>query len=190
MDLQHIAVKFFAEPTSSVRQEEFIPVFHTWIQNDVLTDTMIDVADYAHVPSGPGVMLICHECQYGADEGDGGLGLLCANKRMASGSTQDRFRAAFRRAINASLKLQNEKSLAGRLSFKTGSALVRISDFIHTPNTPQAFELIKADLHAAAAEIFGDGVKLEHLKEDPKSGLTIRVIAPASETLATLLSRA
>lgn len=190
MDLQHIAVKFFAEPSSTVRQEEFIPVFHTWIQNEVLPDMMIDVADYAHVPSGPGVMLICHECQYGADEGDGGLGLLCANKRMASGSTEDRFRAAFRRAINASHKLQNDKSLAGRLRFKTGSALVRICDFIHTPNTPQAFELVKADLLAAATAIFGAGVRLEHLKEDPKAGLTIRVTATASEDLATLLGRA
>ena len=44
---------------------------------------MIDVANYAHVPKGPGVALIGHGTDYFIDEGEGRLGLLYNRKRGA-----------------------------------------------------------------------------------------------------------
>ena len=42
--------------------ESFVPLFHNWIQEDRIPNhTMIDVANYKHIPDGPGIMLITHE---------------------------------------------------------------------------------------------------------------------------------
>ena len=42
-----------------VELEKLVPVFNEWILNKKIDDELlIDVADYAHVPQGPGVVLI------------------------------------------------------------------------------------------------------------------------------------
>ena len=46
-----------------------IPVFHSWIQEEKTPAVMIDVADYKHVPAGPGVMLLGHADDLGLDNG-------------------------------------------------------------------------------------------------------------------------
>ena len=55
--------------TSGVELEEFIPVFHDWIQTQQLAELLIDVADYRHVPHGPGVVLVAHDAHYAMDLG-------------------------------------------------------------------------------------------------------------------------
>ena len=37
-----------------------VAVFHQWIRDGVCPEMLIDVADYRHVPAGPGVLLIGH----------------------------------------------------------------------------------------------------------------------------------
>lgn len=44
--------------------EPAITVFHRCIQRGWLEGRLIDVADYRHVPSGPGVMLVGHDVDY------------------------------------------------------------------------------------------------------------------------------
>ena len=57
-ELQRIGVKLFMVDGVSVRPREFVPVFHRWIQTQAVRDQLlIDVADYEHVPEGPGVLL-------------------------------------------------------------------------------------------------------------------------------------
>ena len=70
---QRLALRNIHRPmTSSARQceasaeesqreadlEPLIPIFHGWIQDQVSEELLLDVADYRHVPAGPGVMLI------------------------------------------------------------------------------------------------------------------------------------
>ena len=61
MNLQHINVKIYVEDDSAVDLSRFIDVFHSWIKQQLLDELLIDVADYRHVPAGPGVILIGHE---------------------------------------------------------------------------------------------------------------------------------
>ena len=63
-DLQRIVVKFHLDDGSPVELDKVIPVFHRWIQTGAVEGLLIDVADYSHVPQGPGVMLIAHEGNY------------------------------------------------------------------------------------------------------------------------------
>ena len=59
MDLQKLTVKFFTVPPDSVPLTEFIEIFHGWIQ---ATDGIYhDVADYSHMESGPGIVLVAQQ---------------------------------------------------------------------------------------------------------------------------------
>ena len=46
MDLQRISIKLYAQPESEVEARDFVPVFHSWIQNQrVANHLLIDVAN-------------------------------------------------------------------------------------------------------------------------------------------------
>ena len=48
---------------------DYIPLFHGWIQEKIIPDhLLIDVADYSHIPDGPGIMLIAHEGHFSLDQ--------------------------------------------------------------------------------------------------------------------------
>src|SRR5216683_2708414 len=65
MQLQHVNVKLLVQNPAEASLEPLIPVFHSWIENRAEDDELlIDVADYIHVPAGPGVVLIGHEGNY------------------------------------------------------------------------------------------------------------------------------
>src|SRR5581483_9682562 len=81
MDFHKINVKFFVETGNDIPLNSFIPVFHRWIQEDLLEGMLVDVAEYTHVYQGPGVLLIAHEANYSLDETDGKRGFLYAQKR-------------------------------------------------------------------------------------------------------------
>ena len=61
LEAHEFAIKFFAVDSVELAPRDFIPIFHEWIKSRRLEDeVMIDVADYSHVPDGPGVILVGH----------------------------------------------------------------------------------------------------------------------------------
>ncbi len=71
---QHISAKlFFAPPFPDA--DEFIPLFHRWIQEDAVPGLLIDVVDYRHVHHGPGIILAGFEGSYALDFDQGRPGL-------------------------------------------------------------------------------------------------------------------
>lgn len=75
-------VKFFITNPDAKPLKDFIPVFHGWIQRQVLPGhLLIDVHDYSHVHHGPGILLVAHEANISLDQTDGRPGLLYLRKR-------------------------------------------------------------------------------------------------------------
>ena len=93
-DIVRIGAKLYAQDPSVIDLPAFVPLFHGWIQRRILDGVPIDVADYAHVPDGPGVMLIGHEADRSLDLGEGRPGVLYQRKRDGEGTLEDRFAAA------------------------------------------------------------------------------------------------
>ncbi len=72
MTSHKLSIKLFADGVPSVAPDAFVPVFHSWIRDNALPGhLLIDVADYAHVPDGPGTLIVSHEANIHLDQEDG-----------------------------------------------------------------------------------------------------------------------
>ena len=117
MQLQHVNVKLLVKSPDEVPLEPLIPVFHSWIQGQVLEELLLDVADYRHVPAGPGVVLIGHQANYSVDDTDDRLGVRYNRKAEVDGGNQNALRQAMRASLIACQRLKAEPSLERKLQF-------------------------------------------------------------------------
>src|SRR5947209_506637 len=102
MDSSKLAIKFFARDGADVRADAVVPLFHQWIQGQILADhLLIDVADYKHVRSGPGTVLVAHEANLSTDAAENRLGLTYVRKTPLPGNLSERLRATFRAGLRA-----------------------------------------------------------------------------------------
>lgn len=171
-ELQKVAVKFFARDATGLRLETFIPIFHRWIQTKRVEGLLIDVADYSHLPEGPGVVLIGHEADYSIDSSEGPLGLLYSRKQPAAGGLPEVYRAA----LAACARLEEEPELRGKLSFAKGEALLIANDRLAAPNEPGTFEALRPSLEAALASVYkGARVELRRREGDPRRRLAVEI---------------
>lgn len=189
MDPQKLQLKIFATPESArtAAPELFIPVLHRWIKEHVLPELLIDVANYGHVPEGPGVVLIGHGSDYFIDEGEGRLGLLHNRKRAGFGPA-DRLADLARRTLHAASLLERDPALEGKLRFATGELLFRINDR-RAPNDDATFTAVRPELEALAKRLFETSFELTRVG-GPKELFAVRLTSAASPPLATLLARA
>ena len=161
MDSSKLAVKFFADDSSTLTLEELVPVFHSWIQNQAVPGhQLIDVADYKHVTNGPGIMLIAHEGQFGYDLGEGKPGLLYSRMRALQGSFEKKLSDVAAVALTACSRI--EQAVPGKIHFRTDRVLFRINDRLAAPNTPATFKLLESQLQAFFGKLLGGAVRMEH----------------------------
>ncbi len=112
--VQHVKVKIFAREPVSIDLADAIPVFHSWIQDRVCEELLIDVADYRHVAAGPGVMLIAHEANYSLDNTDNRFrGKLQFDEGDCEVTLNDRLLAPNNTATYLAVKPELEKLFGG-----------------------------------------------------------------------------
>jgi hypothetical protein len=163
--IQHVRVKIFARESAPIDLGDAIPVFHRWIQDRVCPEMLIDVADYRHVPAGPGVMLIGHEANYSLDMTKNRLGLLYSRKQ-AGGGAQENLRQAFDAAMAACRRLEQEPAFAGKLQFDSCDCEFSINDRLLAPNRAETYLALKPEFDNFFAGIWGPGAySMEHRGE-------------------------
>ncbi len=178
MELQHLNVKFFAEGPADL--DPFIPIFHRWIQEQVFQPALlIDVADYRHVPQGPGIVLIGYEFDFSMDETDGRLGLRFNQKAAIAGSNQERLRKVFETALRGLQLLEGEELLKGKLRVSRKNWEVLVNDRALAPNSPQTLEKSRGEFETFFRETLNADVSLKH-NPDPRQrfGLEIQTAQP------------
>jgi len=173
MDAHKLQLKIYATPDAAkaVDPEAFIPVFHRWIKEHLLPELTIDVANYLHVPEGPGVVLIGHGADYFMDQGEGRLGLLA------------------RRTLHAASLLEADAAFGGKLKFATGELLFKVNDRLAAANDDASFAALKPELEALAETLYPGAWTLARVG-GPKELLAVRIKSTAPAPLATLLDRA
>jgi hypothetical protein len=162
IELQHINVKLFVREPEKVRLEAVVPVFHSWIQGQIFDELLLDVADYSHVPDGPGVVLIGHEADYSLDNTDGRLGVRYNRKAPLAGRNRDRLLQAARGALNAFQRLEQDLNV----SFNNRELEIIFNDRLLTPNTEETRKASEPDLKEFLHQLFqGAGYSLKYPAE-------------------------
>jgi hypothetical protein len=187
--LQRIGIKLFVGKSSSFTLRELVPVYHRWIQQHAIEGLPIDVADYQHVPSGPGVMLVAHEGNYAMDLGGGRTGLLYYRKQPVAGSLSERLTSIARTVLLAAKQLGEEPSLAGRIEFPGNELQLIANDRLLAPNSEETLAAIAPSMNELVGKLF-DGAKCEILREqDPGERFSVNIRAPQPVAVAQLLAR-
>lgn len=190
MDAFKISVKIFAESDPTIAADDFLAVFHSWIQRQAVPDhLLIDVADYAHVKDGPGTVLVANEANFYTDRGDGRFGLLYSRKTPVAGDFADRLRQALLAALEACERLESDETLAGRIKFKTNEVLIRINDRLLAPNTVDTFNDVREPVQQVLGSMFAaSDVRLTH-QPDERALFEVKASTTSSATIAQLLHR-
>ena len=179
MTPRRISTKFFAQPDAAAAPDlrPFIGLFHRFIQQGSLEGLLLDVADYAHVPAGPGVILIGQDVDYAIDLTDRRAGLLTARKRHPNLPLCELLRDTLRRALIAVRQVEADAS-AG-LRFGTGEIELRFVDALAAPNTGEAYESVCEEIEPVAIRLFGaSGFELARARaNDPREMLTVSLSA-------------
>lgn len=171
--MNRIQVKLFAENLRPDQLESFVPVFHRWIREDVLDEMVIDVADYTHVPEGPGVVLIGHAADYYVDISENRPGLIYSRKRdLPEGAhlVED----ALRRVLRGAEILSTEEDLSTKPTFSKQEILLRLPERLFVQNDDESFERVRGDVTAAFERVFPEQKFTLSREGDPRAPLTIR----------------
>ncbi len=170
-----IGAKLYAENPGVIVADDYVPLFHGWIQRRGLDGTPIDVADYKHVPDGPGIMLIGHEADRALDFGEGRPGVLYQRKRDGSGSLEERFAAAIEAVDRAAATIEADPAASG-VRFGRDEILLRVNDRLNAPNDDATLEALRPAIVAALGVVRpGRDAEVARVEDDPRGPLTIRV---------------
>ncbi len=165
MNFQHVNVKIPVEGELAVDLTRFIELFHRWIAEKSIDELLIDVADYRHVPRGPGVMLIGLKSDYAMDHTGGTYGLAYNRKAPLEGTNADRFGHSLRSAAKACLMLESE--LEG-LRFSRDTFAVCVNDRALAPNNAETRQAFEAELSAFLSDVLGQNDCTLDTAEDPR----------------------
>ena len=134
--------------------ESFVPLFHNWIQEDKIPNhTMVDVANYKHIPDGPGIMLIAHEGHFSLDFEDDELGLLYVRKTPLGESNSETI-LAIQQILDFAVKLiQIDSKVGEKIEFRDEYQLFS-NDRFELPNDVES----KKKLLQVASGVFNDAI--------------------------------
>ena len=143
MNIQKFGVKLFFNTNGSINSKDFIPVFHSWIQDNIFDDhLLIDVADYSHILDGPGVILISHEGHFSLDQESQQPGIMYMRKTEIAGSFNERFNMVLSTVIKAANRL-SDININKQVDFKPNLFRFIANDRLYAENTADNQDLYK-----------------------------------------------
>jgi hypothetical protein len=186
MQLQHVNVKLLLQNAKGLSLEPLIPVFHSWIEHQN-GELLIDIADYSHVPAGPGVVLIGHEGNYSVDNSDDRLGVRYNRKAQFDGANQALLAQAAHAALGTAQKLEAEPRLERKFYFNGRDIEISINDRLIVPNNTASVEALDPDFQLFCQKLFRGKEYSIAYEPDPRALFTAKVKAAQPHTVAQLL---
>ena len=175
MNLQHVTFKIFVEGELQADWEPFLHVFHDWVAAQSMPEMMIDVADYRHVPQGPGVVMVGLDADYALDDTAGAPGLRYVRKAASSEDNATQVRNAFTRAADACQRLE---SVIDGLRFSRTNFELAINDRAVAPNNPDTQKQLETELPELLKQAMGTDVSIQ-VQTDARKLAGCRVTASA-----------
>jgi len=186
MDLQKLTVKFFTAAPDIVPLTDFIEIFHGWIQ---ATDGVYhDVADYSHMQSGPGIVLIAQQANVHIDETGGRRGLLYCQKAPLVGTNHEKLRTVLHAALENCRRLERDAALYGKIKFSGDEVSISVNDRLVAPNDAQTYQSLKPDLEQMGTELFRPAKPIISHKQDTRQRFSVAIRTFESLSLDMLLA--
>jgi translation initiation factor IF-1 len=190
--LYRVCVKIFAV-VHEIEDDAalFVPIFHEWIRDQVLDLVALDVADYAHVPESPGIMLVCHEASFSLDRSDGRFGLMVQRRTPVDGGPVDAVASTMRLAVEVAARLERDARISGKLRFNPSRLRVEANDRLLASNSDKGYHDFGPVVRQAAAAAFGGtGPIVERVNNDSRDRLAVDVsvesVGDVQEQMAAL----
>jgi len=175
--VQHFVVRLMGAGAENLDLGAAIPVFHRWIQRSAIPDhLLIDVADYRHVPDGPGVLLVAHEGLFSLHVVKGRCGLTYTRRTVLDGSGAERLRQALAAAQAAATLLEAEPEFAGVLRFPGQELEISVNDRLLAPNTPESYARLEPMVRSVLDEVWGAGAYELTPAGEPRQLLRIHAV--------------
>jgi hypothetical protein len=188
MNLERFCIKFFAQ--SNLDDAVFIGIFHEWIRLKKLAGILLDVADYRHVPEGPGIMLITHEINYAMDYTDGQFGLFAQRKLGPGDNHLARLLELIRATATFGALLESDQRINGNLKLEAGKFHYMANDRLIVPNSDDGFAIVQPELETVSAQLYpGQTVSVSRLENDSRGRLTAVIDSGGSVGISDLLGR-
>jgi hypothetical protein len=168
--LERLDIRLFVADPNAVDWTDTIPLFTRWIQEE--PDRWLDLADYRHVPSGPGVILIGKDCHVAMDNRRDEPALLFSRREPYEGSNRERIASALRDAFAFAERLSRDLP---RIRFRQDVCEFAVNDRVAFPNEPEIAGAVEAELRAAVAEQMPGAATTFEYDANPKERVTFRV---------------
>jgi hypothetical protein len=184
LGLQRINLKLGVElPAGSNADsisDQVLSVFGRWRLEE--GEEILDLADYSHIPDGPGVVLVGHLWHFGIDWGYGRPGLYYASRRNLTGPLDQRLEQALTGLLEKSIRLLADDDMQPAPLPRCGDLQIQINDRLRHPNNAASEAEFRPAVEALVARIYGGKAEIEP-ETDPGERLGWRVkatTAPAS----------
>ena len=175
---RRVCVKLYAGETG-IGDQVFVPIFQEWIRDQALDGLVLfDVADYAHVPDSPGIVLVTYETSFAMDRSDGRFGLLAQRRVAREGDSEAMVASTLEQTLRVAAKLEGDPRLAGKLEFDRSTIRVESNDRLRAPNTDEGYRVFEPVLKRAVAAVLpGKSPQVKRIANDPRDRLTVDVKA-------------
>jgi hypothetical protein len=187
-DLQRIQIKMAADAPAGLSLEPFLVIFARW-RKEKHPAEWVDLADYAHLPRGPGIVLVGHRCSIAFDLADPGPGILYTARKGLSGTPAERFASAFAGCLDLARRLTAEPEFPKDVRLRPGSLELRFNDRLETPDTPETDAELRPVVEQGLSKLFGAGEYDLRRIRDSENVYGFSVQARKSEPLDALLGR-
>ena len=190
---QKLDLKLFVTPNDSLGMDAYcdkmLSIFGRWRLEE--GEEIIDLADYAHVPNGPGVLLVGHRWQFSFDWEGGAPGLWFSTRKNLTGSLAERLTQAIRGLLEKSARLLAEPELQGVVEPRLGELQVVVNDRMRYPNTDEADAAFRPAVDEVVGRLYDGAEAAVEREADPERRLGYRIQIPdlGKTTLAELLQR-
>jgi len=151
----------------------FVPIFHEWIRDGAFDMVMLDVADYAHAPDSPGIVLVCHEVSFSMDRSDGRLGLLAQRRTPVDGTPEDAVARTLGHTLEVAKKLEADPRVSKVLKLDVSKVRVESNDRLRLPNSDTGYAAFAPVVTEGVRRLTGSGPVVSRIANDPRDRLAV-----------------
>lgn len=157
-----------------------IEMFHRFIQRGLVEGLILDVADYRHVPDGPGVLLVGHDVDYGVTES----AFTTVRKRHAHDDAATQLRDVLRLGLGTLDAIADD----GQVGASFDRSRLTVTAFDRRLGAPaEAAEALHAELAPVIAELYGAEATVDTVvADDPRQAPRLEVSADPTAAASVL----